>query len=351
MKPQEQMNNQMNKRDFKKLFNMNNVLNQIMSYGAYLILTGSIIILIYMSFIESLDLNLDWKTIGIFSLTTVGLSWFCWDTFYRKQYEQVLSDDIEQQGKNKYSIHSRYYNAIKDWTDISLQKAIDSFNEDYTKKWLNWVEKTTGYPIETRFEEVTDPITKKIDVVKHLGIKDLPYKKFKYKFLMWRIKNHKYPQSGYTTSMELMSLFSFQESNMNKRQLRADKYFYRKGAIKKLVFSLLAVGLGASLVPTIITGNWEAILLKLLLALGALFSSVFTGAIGGVRGARLKLSIVEDTCFDLEKWGNKKPIISPYKEPIKIEEKTEQLSMSELLDISPTTTLKEGEITSDIFKT
>ena len=40
------------------------------------------------------------------------------------------------------------------------------------------------------------------------------------------------------------------------------------------------------------------------------------GALSGVKGARMKLSIVEDACVDLEKWANKKPIIAPYIEPV-----------------------------------
>ena len=62
------------------------------------------------------------------------------------------------------------------------------------------------------------------------------------------------------------------------------------------------------------------------------------GAMQGIRGARLKLSSVEDACNDLEKWANKKPILTPYKEPI-IESKD--------------TTIQEDketqEVTSEIF--
>ena len=43
------------------------------------------------------------------------------------------------------------------------------------------------------------------------------------------------------------------------------------------------------------------------------------GGMNGIRGARIKLSIVEDASVDLELWGNKKPKIAPYKEPIILE--------------------------------
>lgn len=328
-------------KDFKKLFNMNYVLNKLIAFGAYIILLGSILILVYMSFVETIEIKIDWKTIGIFSLSVVGLAWFSWNTFYHKQYEKVLSDDIQQQIDNKYSIHSRYYMAIKDWKDADLQIAIDKFNEEYTNKWLNWVERITGKSIETKIEKITDPETGESKIVKTKGIKDLPYRKFKHKILMWRIKNHKYPQSGYKTSMELQALFSFQEANMNKRDLKSDKKFYGKKASGKLLGLLFTIGIGASIVPTIIDGQISIILLKLILSIGALLSSVFTGAINGVRGARLKLSLVEDVCFDLERWANKKPIIAPYEEPIIIipEPLTKPIKPDEPI-----------EVTQDIFE-
>lgn len=344
MSQNQQPQEQLNAKDFKRIFNMNYILNKIIAYGAYLILLGSIVILLYMSFIETLKLDVEWKTVGVFSIAVVGLAWFCWNTFYHKQFEKVLSDDIEQQSKKKYSVHSRYYMAIKDWKDATLQEAIDKFNDEYTAKWKRWVEKVTGKPIKTKTEKIIDPDTKEEKIVKTLGIEDLPYKGFKYKRIMWRIKNHKYPQSGYKTSMELMSLFSFQEANMNKRILKADRTYYTKKAIQKLVFLLLTITVGASIVPTITGGNIELILLKLILALGALFSAVFTGAISGIRGARLKLSIVEDACCDLEHWANKMPIIAPYLEPVPIITKTEETK------VEPIKEPVEPEITSNIFK-
>ena len=319
------------KRDFKRIFNMNYVLSQIINYAAYLILIGSILVLTYLSFVETISFNLDWKTITIFAATTVAASWLCWNTFYHKQYEKLMDDDIEQHNKNKYSIHKRYYDASKDWTDAELQIAIDNFNEEYTQKWLRWVEKTTGVPIETVKEKYVDENGKE-QIKTVLGIKERPYRGFKHKVLMWRVKNHKYPKSGYKTSMELLSLFSYQDANFNKRNLRADKHFYIRGSITKLLSKVLLVFIGASLIPEMVKGEYWTAILKLILAVVTLISSVLMGAMNGVRGARLKLSIVEDACADMERWANKKPALTLYEEQVEIqpevtkpvEEKTEE---------------------------
>ena len=364
MKPQNNQNN-LSKKDFKRLFNMNSILSKIINYAAYIIVVLSLGILIYFSFIETIDIEIDWKTFTIFSVVAVVLSWINWNTWYKKQYESVMAHDIAQQEKNKYSIHSRYYMAIKDWSDAELQIAIDKFNTEYEEKWLRWVEKYTGYPIETKDEveldefgnpivleevklldeygeEVLDidfnpVIVKKYKTIRTIGIKDLPYKGFKHKFLMWRIKTHHYPQSGYKTSMELMSLFSFQEANMNKRNLTADKSFYTKNAFTKIISLLLTIGIGASIVPHMVDGEWWTAALKLILAIGSLAISIIMGALNGVRGARIKLSVVEDACQDLEIWAKKKPVIAPYKEP-----------KGEVVE-EPKEKIGTDEVTNDIF--
>lgn len=333
------------KDNFKNIFNMNNILNKVVSYGAYLILLASVLILVYLSFVDTFNVALDFRVLGIFSGATVMLSWTCWNIFYRKQYEKVMSDDINQNSNGKYSIHYRYYNATKDWSDIELQKAIDKFNDEYIAKWLRYVEKRTGVPIESgkmiiKNEKDEEEI---IDVV---GIKDRPYKGFKHKILMWRIKNHKYPESGYKTSMELLSLFSFQDANFNKRDLRADKSFYRSGSIKKLIVSILIVVSGASFIPEMVKGDYFSIIMKLILAIWSLLSAVFMGAMNGVKGARIKLSIVEDACVDLERWKDTKPIIAPYESPIKIENESDIIEEKEVKEDNNS----EQDINFEIFK-
>lgn len=355
----------LNKRDFKRLFNMNNILSQLINWAAYIIVLISLGVLVYFSFVQTLEIKIDWKTFTIFTLVAVALSWLNWNTWYKKQYESVMAQDIAQQESNKYSVHSRYYVAIKDWSDPELQLAIDNFNTEYENKWLRWVEKYTGVPIKTREdveldkdgnpiiesqtllldeygEEVLDIDFNPIVVTKYKtvvtkGIKDLPYRKFKHKVLMWRIKTHHYPQSGYKTSMELMSLFSFQEANMDKRSLKADKRFYVRTSLRKLVVLLLTIGVGASIVPNMIEGEWWAALLKLIIAIGSLLTAILMGAINGVRGARIKLSTVEDACMDLELWAKKKPIIAPYKEP------------TVNIVVEPKINQSENEVTNDIF--
>lgn len=327
-----------NKNDLKRIFNMNNILTQILEFGAYFVLIGSILLLAYLSFIDSFEGSLDLKVLGIFSAATVFSSWMCWNMFYRKQYEKVMSDDIAQQSLNKYSIHSRYYVAIKDWKDADLQIAIDRFNDEYIKKWLNWVERITGVPIKSKKEKYVDSDTGEEKIIEEKGIEELPYKGFKHKLLMFRIKHRKYPESGYKTSMELMSLFSYQDANFNKRELKADKKFYKGGSIKKLIVSLLLITTGASLTPVLIAGNYETVILRLMLAIGSLLSSTFMGAMNGVKGARIKLSIVEDVCADLERWANKKPILAPYEEPKPVNYEVEVKNSN-----------NENEVTNEIF--
>ena len=317
-------NNNNNDINFKKLFNMNNILSQVMNFAAYIILVISACILIYCSFIDKIAINTDIRTLTIYSGAAILLTWINWNSFYKKQYEKCMADDIAQSEQNKYSIHSRYYMAIKDWDDVSLQKKIDEFNDEYTNKWLRYVEKTTGFPIETCTKvqldidgkPMLDPETNKPKIIEVKGIKDLPYRGFKHKMLMWRIKTHHYPKSGYTSSMELMSLFSFQDSNLNKRHLQAHKSFYVRNSISKLISSMLLISIGGSIIPEFIGGNIWSALLKLIIVIGTLISAVLMGSMQGIRGARLKLSSVEDACNDLEKWANKKPILTPYKEPI-----------------------------------
>lgn len=358
--------NKLSKKDLKRIFNMNNILSQLINWAAYIIIFISLVVLVYFAFIEYIEPITDWRTFTLFAIVAVMLSWLNWNTWYKKQYESLMSEDIVQQENNKYSIHSRYYFAIKDWSDAQLQLAIDKFNDEYEKKWLRWVEKYTGYPIKTREEVELDDngnpiileqyellnengepeydiefnpiIVTKYKTIITKGILDLPYRGFKHKIIMWRIKNHKYPQSGYKTSMELMSLFSFQESNMNKRNLNASRKFYTRNSIEKLFTLLLSISIGGAIIPHMISGQWWAAILKLIIAIGSVFTSIIMGAMNGIKGARIKLSVVEDACVDLEQWAKKKPIIAPYKEPKQIENK--EVKNSD----------EQEEVTADIFE-
>jgi hypothetical protein len=345
MKPE---NKDSKKLDLKKVFNLNNILSQIINWAAYIIAIVSGAILLYVSFVNSFDLHFDLKTITIFSIVVVALVWINWNAFYRRQYEKVMGRDIAQLDENKYSIHGRYYIAIKDYTDEQLQECIDKYNSEYEKRWLTWVEKYTGFPIETQKVKEVDSEGKdildengQIKTTTVLGIKDLPYKGFKHKILMWRIKTHHYPQSGYKTSTELSSLLSFRDSDLSKKNLRSDKHYYTRKAISKFVVTFLTVCLGASLAPQLINGEYAAAIFKLIIALGSLFGAIISGALSGVKGARLKLNTVEEVCFDLERWANKKPILTPYKIP-EIKKDSIELKKSDL-------PLTPAEVAENIF--
>ena len=345
------------KTDLKKIFNLNNILSKLINWAAYVIVIVSCVVLLYLSFIQTFDFNLDWRTIGIFSIVVVALVWINWNTFYRRQYEKTMNSDIAQLDEGKYSIHGRYYNAIKDYSDNDLQECIDKYNKDYEKKWIHWVEHYTGFPIETQTVKEVDENGKdildengkpKLTVIK--GIKDLPYKGFKHKIIMWRIKHHKYPQSGYRTSTELSSLLSFQDTDLSKKNLKRDKQYYRKKSISKFITTALTICLGASLAPQLINGEYAAAIFKLVLALGSLLGAVIGGGLSGIQGARLKLSIVEDVCFDLERWTNKKPLVAPYTLPDNVEVISAPIQTSMNLDeLDPNA--KAVQALENVFKT
>lgn len=360
----------MNKKDFHKIFNFNFILSQLINWSAYIVLFISSVLLIYFAFIDHIEFVNDWRTLTLFAIVAVFASWLNWNTWYRKEYEKTMDLDINQAVKDKYSIHSRYYYAVKDWNDAELQLAIDKFNDEYEKKWLRWVEKYTGRPISTKevvalddngnpivleeyvlVDENGEPeydidfnpiIIKKYKTITTKGIKETSWFSkfaFRHPIITWRIKTHKYPQSGYKTSMELMSLLSFQEANLNKRDLKGSKRYYWFNSIQKFFTLFFSISIGGAIIPEMISGNWPAAILKLIISLGSIITSVIMGGMNGIRGARIKLSIVEDASVDLELWGNKKPKIAPYPEPKIIEEEQQKEDY---------TTLKP--ITADIFK-
>lgn len=349
------MDKKPNERELKKIFSVNSIITKVINFAAYIILIASVVILLYISFVVKFDVKIDWTTLGIFSAAVVMLVWLNWNNFYKQQYEKYMQEDIEQAGLNKYSIHSRYYMAIKDYTDAELQKQIDKFNQEFLNKWLSWVEKTVGLPIESGNQIELDRYGKPVldghgqpKIVYVVGIKDAKYRVFKnnyHKYLAWRIKHRKYPQSGYRTSMEIMSLLSFQDANLNKRNLKASKHFYAKKSISKFLSTLLIVSVTGSIIPEMIQGDiWSAVL-KLLVAIGSLLGAVFMGSMNGVRGARLKLSTVEEVCMDLEKWADKKPILAPYQEPVKLTEEKQETQLSFLPEKDKT----PDQVASSIF--
>lgn len=344
-----------NNRDFKRVFNLNTILSQLINWVAYIIFIISLGIIFYLSFVQSFEIVTDWRSLTIYSGTAVLLVWINWMNFYKRQYESVMSEDIDQHSKNQYSIHARYYLAIRDWSDKELQLKIDEFNKEYTKKWIQWVEKTTGVPVETcvkvKEDQYGNPIIGvdgKPEMVKVIGIKDLKYKGFKHKILMWRIKHHVYPQSGYKTSMELMSLFSYQDSNLNKRHLKADRFFYVRKSSTKLLSSLLIVTMGGGLIPQMVQGDWWTVALRLIIALGSLAGAILMGSINGVRGARIKLSVVEDACVDLEQWKGTKPVLGPCN--INFEQESD-ITSEEVEEIPAVNEGFEKPITEEIFNT
>ena len=328
----------MNNRDFKKIFNMNTIMTTVLNYAAYIVLIASVGVLIYLSFIKTLKVSIDVLTFSVFTTVVVILSFVIWNMFYKRRYEKTLADDIAQHEKQKYSIHVRYYNAIKDWNNVELQTMIDEYNKKYIADWLYSVEVETGIPIETKYVQEIDEKTGevkldengKIKYKKILGIKDRPYKGFSHKILMWRIKHHRYPKSGYKSAISLMSLFSYREGQLNKRNLSADKRYFVISATLRFLLTIFIVTIGISLTPDILEGNFLAMLMKLSVGLWMLISSTISGSITGLKSARIKLSTVEDVCVDLEQWAHKKPIIEKYeitKNEISIKQNSENDSL------------------------
>lgn len=296
----------------KKLSNISSqkIINQILRWGTQIIFIAAIAIMIYLSFVDNVNLDFNARKLTTIAAIGIVLNWIVWDSYYRKNYEALLQNDLENSDKGKYSIHRRYYYARKGWKDEDLRVIIRDYNRRFINTWKQDIE-----DICARTEE---------EIIAE------GYKGYDHKFLIWRIKNHQYPKSGIRGPKDLLYLLSVGSADTLKFKGKAAEQFAAKGKITKVITSLLSVGLVASISVEFVQGSMATALMTLLLNIIMLFVSLFFGTVQGQKGAKIKLETVEEACELLEQWKNAKPVEEPYSE-IKVEYVPEQISINELL--------------------
>ena len=268
------------------------IVSKIIKWGSQILFILSLAIMVYLSFVDDIGLTIDLQRLTTIGVVGVVLNALVWDTYYKKNYETVMQEDVSNSEKGKYSIHKRYYFARKGWKQVPLQNAIRQYNRDYIKAWIMDIEDLCG---RTEKEIVTEP-----------------YKKHSHKWLIYRLKHRLYPKSGIKTSNDLMCLLDVSMSNSMRIDVRKSEHFAMKYRLLKLITSILSVALTASIVVTFLNDGWETAIITLLLNVIILFCSLFLGAILGTKGAKIKLSTVERVSGFLEEWKNEEPSAEPY---------------------------------------
>lgn len=271
-------------------FNGQKLLSTIIAWGSRLLFLAAIIVLSVLSFVDSFNITPQIKNITTMALVAAVLNYLIWDSFYTQQYEKCMSADI----KNKdYCIHRRYYEARKGWKYVDLQNKIRQYNEDFKEAWLQDCEDVTG---RTRQE-----------------IEQGTYKKQSHKFIIWRIKHHKYPKTGIRTPNDLLYILSVGKSDSMRLNVKAEEHYRLAGRFKKILTVIFGCLFIASLTYTFITENFGQAIVTLIMNIAMLFMSLFFGATSGLRGGKLKLSTAEIVSERLEEWKDSKPSEEPYK--------------------------------------
>lgn len=272
-------------------FSAQKLATKILKWGTQIVFLAAVIVMAYLSFIDSFEIKPSVQNITTVALVALVLNWIVWDSRYRAEYDKGLTADIMAKD---YSIHRRYYFARKGLKQEEVQKYIRQYNKDFVKAWLDDVEDITGRTIE--------------------DIEKGDYKGHDHKWLIYRVKHHKYPKSGLTRSREVLSVLDVSGSDGMKIHIRKAEHLHTVGRIQKLITSALSTALAASITVNFITGNWESACLTLLLNIVILFMSVFFGAASGVKGAKIKLATAEQISELLEEWRKQPPKEEPYQE-------------------------------------
>lgn len=265
------------------------VLNSIVSWGTRILFLVAIVVLSVLSFVESFEFAPNIKKVTTISLVAVALNWFVWDSYYQKQYEKLLTDDVNNKD---YCIHLRYYNARKDWKYSDLQDKIREYNKNFREAWVQDIEDITG---RTREQIINEP-----------------YRKNSHKMLIWRLKHKKYPKTGLKTPNDVLYVLSVGKADSMKVHTRAEETFHTIGRIRKFIMSALGCGLAASFAYEFVKGDYTNAIVMLVLNIAMLFMSLFFGSTSGLKGGQLKLSTAEIVCEKLEEWRNQKPEQEPY---------------------------------------
>lgn len=280
----------------KKITNISSqkIISQLLRYGTQIIFVAAIVVMIYLSFVEDIGLDLNTRKLTTIALIGIILNWTVWNTYYRKNYEMLMQQDVKNADNDKYCIHRRYYFARRGWKEDELRSAIRSYNNLFVKSWIHDVEDLCA-----RTEK---------DIVEG------PYKGNDHWLLIWRLKHHKYPKSGIRGPKDILRLLNVSSIDSMRFKPREAENYALIGNVRKLITSILAVGLTAAITVEFVQGNWASAIITLLLNVVILFASLFFGSIAGQKGAKIKLATVEEACEKLEEWHDMKPVEEPYKE-------------------------------------
>ena len=260
-----------------------------MAWGTTLLFLAAIAIMAYMSFVTNIGINPSVRNITVVALVALVLNYVVWDSRYKADYDKTMTADMTNE---KYSIHRRYYFARKGLKQTEVQAYIRQYNRDFVQAWLNDVEDETGRTIEE--------------------IKNGPYKGNDHKYTIWKIKHHVYPKSGIKRAREVLSVLNVGTSDTMKINLKQVEHQHALLRISKLFTSFLSTLLAASITVSFVQGDLTTAFLTLLINVVILFTSLFFGAVMGIRGAKTKLSIAEQISGLLEEWREKPPVEEPY---------------------------------------
>lgn len=269
------------------------IFNTIISWGARILFAVAIVVLSVLSFVDSIEISPDVRNITIIALVAAVLNYAVWESFYNQQYEKQLATDLTN---TNYCIHKRYYLARKGWKYKDLQDKISQYNKDFTDAWERDIEDITGYSIEE--------------------MRACTYKGHSHKFLIWRIKHHKYPKSGIRTPNDVLYILNVGKSDRMKVHVKAQEHYRAYKRASKVITLILSTFLIASFAYSFITEGFDKAIITLILNIALLFMTLFFGATAGIKGGKLKLSTAEIISERLEEWKEQVPEEEPFKAPI-----------------------------------
>lgn len=272
--------------------NANKILHSIIRWGSIVLVILSIVLVALLSFVTDLGLSPSVRSLTTVAIVGVVLNYLIWDTFYKDQYTGVMSKDIEEASKGKYSIHKRYYDARKGFTQEKLREQIRSYNQSFLQAWLNDVEDITGRKIEE--------------------MRKGKYYGNTHKILIWRIKHRIYPKSGIKTPRQLLNILSVGKSENMKIKTNSETAYRNIHRVSKLFTSICGMFFAASLVYQFISEGWQSAIIQMVISVALIFASLFFGSMSGLKGAQIKLSIAEEICTLLEEWKAEEPVIEKY---------------------------------------
>lgn len=267
------------------------IVSGIIKWGTQIVFLVSLVVLSYLSFVDSFKIKPSLKSISMISLVALVLNWVVWDSWYTSTYEKLL---LQDKINKEYSIHRRYYHARRGWKYNELQQYIRRYNINFVKTWETDVEDITGRSIE--------------------DIRNGPYKGNDYKHLIHKIKHHNYPKSGIKTPKDLLYVLSVSGSDTMKIDIHKAEKLHTAGRISKLIKSALSTLFAASIVVNFVDSDWQSAALTLLINIAILFSSLFFGSLSGAKAAKVKLALAEEVSEMLEEWRNVPPSEEPYTE-------------------------------------